>query len=84
MTNLVVLVLLVAVGWMLHSLQPQLANAQAEKQRYSEAAAALEQENDALRADLAQGVTPEKIEEIARDEWDWTRPDEYAFYDKNR
>ena len=38
-------------------------------------------ENDALAADIAEGPTREKIEEIARDELGLVTPNEYVFDD---
>ena len=37
------------------------------------------QENDALRADIEEGCTPEKMQEIARRELGWVLPGEYVF-----
>ena len=44
---------------------------------------ARKQSNDALRADIAEGATDEKMKDLARDELGWTDPDEYVFYDKS-
>ena len=37
------------------------------------------QENDALAADIEEGCTPEKMQEIARRELGWLLPGEYVF-----
>ena len=37
------------------------------------------QENDALSADIEEGCTPEKMQEIARRELGWLLPGEYVF-----
>ena len=68
LTKVVILVLLAAIGWQLYGLRDQLKTAQEEKDRYAAEVAAQQQENDALAADIAQGSTPEKMEEIAREE----------------
>ena len=49
------------------------------KNRYADLVAAKEQENAALEADIAQGPTDEKLQEIARDELGLVKPDEYVF-----
>ena len=57
--------------------------AQAEKDRTAQQVETLKQSNDALRADIAEGATDEKMKDLARDELGWTDPDEYVFYDKS-
>ena len=56
-------------------------SARAQRDSYADQVAELQQENDALKEDIAEGVTPEKIEEIARDELGYVTPGEYVFYD---
>ena len=72
LTKIVLLVLLAAVGWQLYGLQGKVAAAQVEQTK---------RENDALSADIAEGPTREKIEEIARDELGLVTPNEYVFDD---
>ena len=72
LTKIVLLVLLVAVGWQLYGLQSKVAAAQVEQTK---------RENDALSADIAEGPTREKIEEIARDELGLVTSNEYVFDD---
>ena len=67
LTKLLVLLLLAGIGWQLFSLQGQVRAAQAEKA--------------ALAADIAQGGTQEKMEEIARQELGLVYPGERVFYD---
>lgn len=81
LTKLVILVLLAAIGWQLYGLKSQVESAQAEKEQYAAQVAALQQENDALAADIAEGDTTEKMEEIAREELGLVTPGEYVFYD---
>lgn len=81
LTKVVILVLLAAIGFQLRSLQEQVESAQAEKDRYAAQVAEMQQENDALKEDIAEGITPEKIEDIARDELGYVTPGEYVFYD---
>ena len=76
---LLIVLLLAAAGWQLHSLQDQVAAAQAEKARYQTEVETLRQENDALAADIAEGATNEKMEEIARKELGVVTPGEYVF-----
>ena len=81
LTKVVLLVLLAAIGWQLYGLQCKVAAAQAEKERYAAQVAQTRRENDALAADIAEGPTREKIEEIARDELGLVTPNEYVFDD---
>lgn len=79
MAKLVILVLIVLIGWQLYGLQDQLTAAQAERDRYQTEVETLRQENDALAADIAEGTTQEKMEEIARKELGIVTPGEYVF-----
>lgn len=81
LTKVVILALLAAIGWQLHDLQDQVENARAQRDYYAAQVQEQQQENDALKADIAEGVTPEKIEEIARDELGLVTPGEYVIYD---
>ena len=81
LTKLLVVVLLAALGWQLLDLQQQLQSAQAEKNRYARQVDEIRQENDALEADITEGMTPEKVEEIAREQLGLVTPGEYVFYD---
>ena len=81
LTKLLVVVLLAAIGWQLFELRDQVASAQSEKERYAQQVSAQQQENDALSADIADGTTSEKMEEIARNELGLVTPGEYVFYD---
>ena len=75
LTKIVLLVILVAIGWQLYGLQSKVAAAQvAQTQR----------ENEALAADIAEGPTREKVEEIARDELGLVTPNEYVFDDVSK
>jgi len=81
LTKLAILVLVVALGWKLQDLHRQVQAAQAEKENYIMQVNEQQQINDALKADIAEGVTQEKIEEIAREELGLVTPGEYVFYD---
>ena len=80
-TKLIILALIAIIGWQLYDLQDQLSAAQAERDRYQTEVESLRQENDALAADIAEGTTQEKMEEIARKELGVVTPGEYVFYD---
>lgn len=82
-TKFLILALLIAIGWQLHSLHGQVESAQAEKELLAAQVEAKTQENDALAADIAEGTTPEKMQEIAREELGWVAPGEYVFYNRN-
>ena len=81
LTKLLVLLLLAGIGWQLFSLQGQVRAAQAEKAALAESVQAKQLENEALAADIAQGSTQEKNEEIARQELGLVYPGERVFYD---
>ena len=82
LTKFVIVILLAAMGWQLYNLKDQLRSAEAEKAAYQQLVAAQQQKNDALAADIAEGPTPEKIEEIARNELGYVKPGEYVFEPK--
>ena len=77
--KLVLVLLLAGVGWQLYQLWDQVAAAQAEKERYETEVEMLRQENDALAADIAEGATEEKMEEVARKELGLVTQGEYVF-----
>lgn len=81
LTKAVILMLLAAMGWQLHALKGQVESAQAERDGYAAQVAEQQQKNDALKADIAEGATAEKIEEIARNELGYVTPGEYVIYD---
>ena len=79
LTRLLIVILLAALVCEVYALREQVSDAEAER---AEAAALVEkkrQENDALRADIEEGCTPEKMQEIARRELGWVLPGEYVF-----
>ena len=80
LTRLLLIVLLVAAGWQLYDLQDQVSSARTQQQLLAAQVADIRQENEALAADIAQGSTSEKMEELARDELGWVAPGEYVFY----
>ena len=77
--KVVVVMLLVALGWKVYDLQGQITAAKEEKDRYAEQVAEMEQANAALEADIEEGPTDEKLQEIARDELGFVKPGEYVF-----
>jgi len=79
LTKIVILALIGVIGWQLYGLQAQLSNARAERDRYQAQVEAVKQENAALTADIEEGTTPEKMEEIARKELGVVTPGEYVF-----
>ena len=81
LTRLLLLVLLVGIGWQLYTLRDQVASAQADMELLAARVDAQRQKNDALSADIAEGNTPEKMEEIAREELGLVTQGEYVFYD---
>lgn len=83
LTKVVIVVLLVAIGWQLYDLRGQLQDAQEEKADYQQQVEEQQRKNDALAADIEEGPTEEKIEEIARNELGYVKPGEYVFEPKN-
>jgi len=81
LAKVVILGLLVAMGWQLYDLREQVADAEAEKARYTAEVQKLQEENGALADDIEEGLSPEKIEELARDELGLVTPGEYVFYE---
>ena len=77
---ILVAVFVVAMGWRLHGLRKQLETARFERDRYQEEVAKLKKEYEDLSADLQEGITEEKVEDIAHNELGMVRPDEYIFY----
>lgn len=79
LTKLLIVILLAALGCKVYALREQVADAETEKARVAALVESKRQENDALSADIAEGCTPEKMQEIARRELGWLLPDEYVF-----
>ena len=74
------LAILIAMGWRLSGLRAQLETARFERDRYQDQVEAMEEKNASLSAELEEGVTEEKIEEIARNDLGMVLPGEYVFY----
>lgn len=75
-----VLLFLAAMGWRLNGLRTQLQTARFERDRYQDQVEEMERENKALSDDLEEGVTDEKIQDIARNDLGMVLPGEYVFY----
>lgn len=78
LTKLMIVILLAALGCEVYALQEQVSDAEAEKERVAALVESKRQENDALAADIEEGCTPEKMQEIARRELGWVLPGEYV------
>ncbi|WP_295581278.1 septum formation initiator family protein [uncultured Oscillibacter sp.] len=81
LTRVLLLALLGGIGWQLYSLRDQVERAQVDQARLAAQVEAKQRENDTLSADIAQGGTQEKMEEIAREQLGLVTPGEYVFYD---
>lgn len=79
LTKLLIVILLAALVCKVYALREQVSEAEAEKARYAALVESKRQENDALTADIEEGCTPEKMQEIARRELGWVLPGEYVF-----
>lgn len=84
LVHVVILLLLATVGWRLYALQGQVRAAQAERDQYARQVENVQQENETLRSDIAEGPTKEKLLEQARNELGWVPSDSYVFYDRER
>ena len=82
-TKVLLLVLLMGIGWQLVRIHDQVEAAVEEKARLEAQIQAQQQENDALAADIAEGNTQEKMEEIARETLGLVYPGERVFIDKS-
>ena len=80
-TKVLVLALLAGIGWQLINIRSQVEGATAEKARLEAQVQEQQQANDALAADIAEGSTQEKMEEIARQELGYVSPGERVFID---
>lgn len=79
LTRLLIVILLAALACEVYALRERVSDAQAEKERVAAEVEGKRQENDALAADIKEGCTPEKMQEIARRELGWVLPGEYVF-----
>ena len=79
LTRLLIVILLAALVCKVYALREQVSDAEAEKARIAALVEGKRQENDALAADIEEGCTPEKMQEIARRELGWVLPGEYVF-----
>lgn len=79
MTKLLIVILLAALVCKVYALREQVEDAETEKARIAAEVESRRRENDALAADIEEGCTPEKMQEIARRELGWLLPGEYVF-----
>lgn len=79
LAKLLIVILLAALVCKVYALREQVSDAEAEKARIAAQVEGKRQENDALAADIKEGCTPEKMQEIARRELGWLLPGEYVF-----
>lgn len=77
--KLLIVILLAALVCKVYALREQVSAAEAEKAQVAAQVASMQQKNDALNADIHEGCTPEKMQEIARRELGWVMPGEYVF-----
>ena len=79
LAKLLIVILLAALSCKVYALREQVSDAEAEMARVAAQVESRRQENDALAADIEEGCTPEKMQEIARRELGWVLPGEYVF-----
>ena len=78
LVHVVILLLLATVGWRLYALQGQ-----AERDQYARQVENVQQENETLRSDIAEGPTEEKMKELAREELGMIDSNSYLFLDRS-
>ena len=83
LVHVVLLLLLATVGWRLYALQGQVRAAQAERDQYARQVENVQQENETLRSDIAEGPTEEKMKELAREELGMIDSNSYLFLDRS-
>ena len=83
LVHVVILLLLATVGWRLYALQEQVRAAQAERDQYARQVENVQQENETLRSDIAEGPTEEKMKELAREELGMIDSNSYLFLDRS-
>ena len=81
LVKLVLIALMIYAGVTLYHLQGLIQTAEAQQTRLAAQVQNLEDENSALRADIAAADDPEKLEEIARDKLGMVKSGEKVFYD---
>ena len=81
LVKLVLIALMVYAAVTLYHLQSQIQMAEVQQARLSAQVQSLEDENGALRADIAAADDTEKLEEIARDKLGMVKSGEKVFYD---
>lgn len=81
LTKFVILALLAGLGWQLLQLKGQVEQAQEQRTALAQQVSDLQEQNDALEADIAEGATEEKMEDLAREKLGVVSPNERVFYD---
>ncbi len=79
LARLLIVILLAALVCKVYALREKVSAAEDERARIAAQVEELRQENGALEADIDEGCTPEKMQEIARRELGWVLPGEYVF-----
>lgn len=80
--QLLILLILGAVGWELWAMQQQVHAARTQQEALQEQARQLQEENAALEKDIQEGATQDKMEELARSGLGLAKSNEYIFYDR--
>ena len=72
-----------AVGVDLNNQAFEVRAAQAERDQYARQVENVQQENETLRSDIAEGPTEEKMKELAREELGMIDSNSYLFLDRS-
>ena len=83
LVKVVLIAVLVYAGVTLYDLQQQIQVARAQEAQLTAQVQSLEDENNALRSDIAAAGDQDKLEEVARDELGMVKSGEKVFYDTN-
>ena len=83
LVKLVIIAIVIYAGVTLYTLQHQISEANAEEAALTEQIEQVQDQNNALRSDIAAADQQEKLEEVARDELGMVKSGEKVFYDTN-
>lgn len=83
LVKVVLIAVLVYAGVTLYNLQQQIQVAKAQEAELTAQVESLEDENNALRSDIAAAGDQDKLEDVARDELGMVKSGEKVFYDTN-
>lgn len=81
LSAILILVLIALLGWQLHQIHQRVDAAKNEQTQLIAQVQDQQAQNDALEQDISEGLSQEKMEEIARRELGYVNEREYVYYD---